>query len=65
MKNGKATGPDDIPAEAWKLMGHRGAEVLSNLFNKIIIEGKVPHAWTISTTVPIWKGKGDVAECKN
>ncbi len=25
MKNGKAPGPDDIPAEAWKLLGHRGA----------------------------------------
>lgn len=25
MKNGKAPGPDNIPAEAWKLLGSRGA----------------------------------------
>lgn len=28
MKNGKTTGPDDIPIEAWKLLGLRGAEIL-------------------------------------
>ncbi len=63
MKNGKAPGPDDIPAEAWKLLGHQGAEVLTRLFNKIIDKGATPSAWTASVTVPIWKGKGDVSEC--
>ncbi len=47
----KDPGPDDVPAEAWKLLGHRGAEVLTRLFN------------CASVTVPIWKDKGDVGEC--
>uniref|UniRef100_A0A914WDC8 Reverse transcriptase domain-containing protein n=1 Tax=Plectus sambesii TaxID=2011161 RepID=A0A914WDC8_9BILA len=65
MKNGKATGPDDIPAEAWKLLGQPGAEFLAALFNKIIDDGEVPPAWRTSTTIPIWKGKGDVSDCPN
>uniref|UniRef100_A0A914X4N9 Reverse transcriptase domain-containing protein n=1 Tax=Plectus sambesii TaxID=2011161 RepID=A0A914X4N9_9BILA len=65
MKNGKATGPDDIPAEVWKILGRQGATILAALFNRIIEEGAAPSAWTTSTTVPIWKGKGDVTECSN
>jgi hypothetical protein len=65
MKNGKATGPDDIPAEIWKLMGQNGVNILTDLFNGIVGEGKVPDVWLRSVTVPIWKGKGDVAECTN
>ncbi|MGL4932411.1 MAG: RNA-directed DNA polymerase, partial [Aeromonas sp.] len=63
MKSGKAPGPDDIPVEAWKLLGHRGVEVLTRMFNKIIDKGATPSAWAASVTVPIWKGKGDVSEC--
>ena len=65
MKNGKATGPDDIPAEAWKLLGFRGISILTDMFNRIIRENEPPATWTTSITVPIWKGKGDVAECSN
>ncbi|KAL0158620.1 hypothetical protein M9458_046696, partial [Cirrhinus mrigala] len=62
MKNGKAPGPNDIPAEAWMLLGHRGVEVLTRLLNKIIDSGASLSTWTASVTVPIWKGKGDVAK---
>ncbi|RWR99635.1 hypothetical protein B4U79_01873, partial [Dinothrombium tinctorium] len=65
MKNGKAPGPDDVPAEAWKLLSDHGILILTTLFNQIIEEGAVPEAWLTSTTVPIWKGKGDVTECSN
>lgn len=61
MKNGKAPGPDDTPAKAWKLLGSRGA--LNTLFSAIIQEGKPPTAWSTSITVPIWKAKSDVADC--
>ena len=36
MKNGKATGPDEIPVEIWKSLGREGEEVLQKLFNTII-----------------------------
>ena len=65
MKNGKATGPDDIPSEAWKKMGPCGAEFLSNFFNKCIEENEIPTTWKTSVTIPIWKGKGDVTNCSN
>lgn len=39
MKNGKAPGPDNMPADAWKLMGQNGAEILAIIFNCIIKDG--------------------------
>lgn len=65
MKNRKATGPDDIPAEVWKILGRQGAEFLTDLFNRIVTEDAVPPIWLTSITVPIWKGKGDIMECSN
>uniref|UniRef100_W5MVX7 Reverse transcriptase domain-containing protein n=1 Tax=Lepisosteus oculatus TaxID=7918 RepID=W5MVX7_LEPOC len=65
MKSGKATGPDDIPAEVWKLLGTQGAAWLADLFNKITEEKAPPEMWQTSITVPIWKGKGDVNDCSN
>ncbi|ETN68218.1 hypothetical protein NECAME_05699 [Necator americanus] len=62
MKSNKATGPDDIPADVWKLLGDRRSVWLTTLFNKIVAEGRTPDVWQTSVTVPIWKGKGDIAE---
>ncbi|KAK6763275.1 hypothetical protein RB195_023836 [Necator americanus] len=58
MKSNKATDPDDISADVWKLLGDRGSVWLATLFNKIVAEGR-----RISVTVPVWKGKGDIADC--
>lgn len=55
--NGKATDPDDIPAEVWKMH--------ISLFNQIVEEDTVPRTWITSTTVPIWKRNGDVNERAN
>ncbi|KAK6734411.1 hypothetical protein RB195_017912 [Necator americanus] len=63
MKSNKATGPDDIPADVWKLLGDRGSVRLATLFNKIVAEGRTPDVWQTSVTVPVWKGKGDIADC--
>ncbi|KAK6737186.1 hypothetical protein RB195_019713 [Necator americanus] len=63
MKSNKATGPDDIPVDIWKLLGDRGSMWLATLFNKIVAEGRTPDVWQTSVTVPVWKGKGDIADC--
>ncbi|KAK6751624.1 hypothetical protein RB195_003192 [Necator americanus] len=42
MKSNKATGPDDIPVDIWKLLGDRGSMWLPTLFNKIVAEGRTP-----------------------
>ncbi|KAK6760556.1 hypothetical protein RB195_021861 [Necator americanus] len=63
MKSNKATGPDDMPADIWKLLGDRGSVWLATLFNKIVAEGRTPDVWQTSVTIPVWKGKGDMADC--
>ncbi|XP_060809063.1 uncharacterized protein LOC106136266 [Amyelois transitella] len=65
MKNRKATGPDEIPAELWKSMGDIGIAWLTKLFNEILITTKVPDMWRSSNLIPFYKNKGDVADCGN
>ena len=35
MKNGKATGPDNLPVEAWKSLGRTGVNFLKEALNNI------------------------------
>lgn len=56
---------DDILAKVWKTLEHSGAKFLNVLFNQIVKEGGARKAVTISITVPIWKGKGNVCMCSN
>ncbi|XP_061661528.1 uncharacterized protein LOC133492816 [Syngnathoides biaculeatus] len=64
MKNGKAVGPDDIQLEVWKQFGEMAVEFLTNLFNRILAEEKVPEEWRKSVLVPIFKNKGAVQRNK-
>lgn len=65
MKNGKATGPDQIPAEIWKHLGSIGNDWLTLLFNKILNNDPVPEAFEEGFLVPIYKQKGDASLCGN
>ncbi|XP_066965949.1 uncharacterized protein [Macrobrachium rosenbergii] len=65
MKNGKATGPDMIPVEAWKALGDEGVDILYDLMIKILEQEKIPNEWHGSILIPIFKGRGDVQECGN
>ncbi|KAI5739350.1 hypothetical protein M8J77_018157 [Diaphorina citri] len=65
MKNGKATGPDNIPVEVWKSLGADGLDLLLPLFNQIFKEEKMPDDWRESTILPIYKDKGDIQDCGN
>ena len=65
MKNGKAVGPDGIPAEVWKCLGEMGCNFLCRLFNEMLRGGKIPDEWRESVMIPIYKNKGDVQECSN
>ncbi|XP_037775543.1 uncharacterized protein LOC119572507 [Penaeus monodon] len=57
MKNGKATGPDGIPIEAWKAMGEEGIDVLWMLMGKVMDEENIPTVWKESILIPIFKRK--------
>ena len=65
MKNGKAVGPDGIPAEAWKALGEQGIDVLWRLMRKIMEFETIPEKWRESILVPIFKEKGDIQKCEN
>ncbi|XP_063372213.1 uncharacterized protein LOC134660405 [Cydia amplana] len=66
MKNNKAVGPDEIPAEIWKRLGSTGLSWLCILFNKLMVENlPIPEAWRNSFLVPFYKGKGDIRDCNN
>ena len=65
MKKGKATGPDNIPVEAWKVLGRFGVDVLLTIFNTIMENEQMPEEWRNSTLIPIFKNKGDIQNCSN
>jgi len=65
LKNGKATGPDDIPAEVWKCLGDVGIDMLWDLMTKIYEEEKIPNEWRDSVIIPIYKEKGNIQDCSN
>lgn len=52
----KASGPDGISAKMLKGTASSIASVLTKLFNKSIVSGKLPLSWKFSNIVPIPKG---------
>jgi len=66
MANGKAAGPDDIPAEYWKRLteGSRSLKILTHLVNEIWAQRKIPEDWNLAIVSTIFK-KGRTDECGN
>ncbi|CAH8650385.1 unnamed protein product [Schistosoma mattheei] len=64
IKNGKAAGPDNIPAEALKSDIEATTSMLYLLFKKIWEEEQVPMDWKEGHLVKIPK-KGDLSKCEN
>nr|KAG5711041.1 hypothetical protein BaRGS_013775 [Batillaria attramentaria] len=64
MKNGKAAGPDGIPAEALKADVETTAEMLLPLFEKIWNEEEIPTDWKEGHIIKLPK-KGDLGNCDN
>ena len=64
LKNGKASGPDNISAEMLK--SHIGiAEWLWDIVNKCWTEENLPQDWKLAEVVPLYKSKGKRSECWN
>ncbi|VDO77516.1 unnamed protein product [Schistosoma margrebowiei] len=64
IKNGKAAGPDNIPAEALKSDIEATTNMLHLLFKKIWEEEQVSMDWKEGHLVKIPK-IGDVSKCEN
>ena len=58
LANGKAPGPDNIPAEILKAMPAPFHEALTLLFHGMALEGYTPSDWITNRTCLIFK-KGD------
>lgn len=59
LKNGKAPGPDGIPAEVLKIIADERPQLLLPMFNICLQEGIFPAVWKRQRLVLLSKGKGD------
>ena len=62
MKKGEAVGADELPEEVCKCMGEMGIELLTRLFNKLLVGEQMPEEWRRSVLIQIYKNKGDAME---
>ena len=52
MKNGKATGHDNLPVEVWKTLERTEVNFVKEGLNKITDEEKIPDIWRKSILIP-------------
>lgn len=64
MKMGKAIRHNEIPINIWKCLGNAGAGWLTNFFY-MIYNNKTPNKWKKSTSILIYKNKGDIQKHTN
>ena len=55
MKYGKATGPDELPAEALKVLDEHNIEIITSLFNIIYNSGMIPTEMKLSVFITLPK----------
>ena len=58
MKDGKAPGLDEIPAELLKLLDAEQIKIITKIFSEIYKAGKIPVEWLKSEFVPLPKKPG-------
>ena len=64
LKNGKAAGPDEIPAEAIKADMETATNMLYSVFTKIWEMEEIPAEWKERILIKLPK-KGDLRDCSN
>ena len=64
MKKSKPAGPDELPVEVWKCMGKMKIKFLTRLFNRLLMDERMPEEWRC-VLIPIYKNKGDAQCCGN
>ena len=57
LNNGKSPGADNITAEHLKFCGEELVQLLTRLYNRILILEYIPKNFRIGTQVPLYKGK--------
>jgi len=64
LKNHKAAGLDNMPAEVLKYSGAGGVRLLRHLFNAVYEAECIPSSWRQGVVTHLPKG-GDSADCSN
>ena len=64
LKNNKAPGNDQLPAELFKADPSLAADILHPLFTKIWNNNTIPTTWSTGNIVKLPK-KGDLTNCNN
>ena len=62
MKEGKAVGVDDIPAEMLKSLGEKALREICEIFQDMYKEGKWPDDFTRAAMIPLPK-KNNAVKC--
>ena len=65
MKCGKAAGSSGVVAEMLQASGEVGISRMTDLFNGILDEYKIPEDWNTSVTLNCFKNKGEVTDRGN
>ena len=65
LKNGKATGPDDIPNEVFKEAEEDLINIITEVMNNIAKTKEIPSQWQIGRLIRLYKGKGKRGKCTN
>ena len=65
MKSNKAPGPSGIVAEMLNAAPESCIQLITDLANSIVQEGKIPSEWNDSYIISLFKGKGDALERGN
>ena len=65
LSNGKAPGPDAIPAEVYKAGGHILVEKLTELFKSMWEQESVPQEFKDASIIHLYKKKGNRQSCDN
>ena len=63
MKKGKAFGPDELLVAVWKCKGEMMIKFLIRLFNRLLMDERMPEKWRRSVLILIYKNKGDTQCC--
>ena len=63
MKNRRATGPSGVAVEMFKGMEEVGIDEMTEALRSIERNGRMPSNWKDSTTIVLYKGKGDALDC--
>src|SRR6476619_1096546 len=64
LKVGKAIGPDDIPAEFWKVLGAKGTKELVELYKEMYVQSIWPSDFTRVVMISLQK-KMNAVECSD